>query len=110
MWNTGLLVMLGVWMVIVPLVVPDATPHAWNNRIVGLLAICLALASPQAYRWEVFAAAAVGVWLIASPVVPALRLSGYLVWNDVASGILLIVTGARATMKTPERAAPKFPP
>lgn len=87
-------------MVVAPVVLPGTSAHAWNNRIIGFLVISLALASPQAYRWEVFAAAAVGTWLFASSFVPALLVDGDLVWNDVVSGVLLIVTGARRDQRS----------
>lgn len=109
MWNTGVIVLLGVWMLIAPLVLSDPSAHAWNNRVIGFLVIGLALAPRQAHGWEVFAAAAIGVWLFASSFVPALLLNGDLVWNNATGGILLIVAGARATMKSPERVAPQVP-
>jgi hypothetical protein len=110
MWNTGLIVLLGVWMMIAPLLVPDPSAHAWNDRVIGALVAGLALAERHAYRWEVFAAAAIGVWLFLSSFVPAMRVDPYVIWNDAGSGVLLIITGARATMKTPERVAPKLAP
>ena len=109
MWNTGLIVLLGVWMVISPFVLADPAAQAWNNRVVSILVIALALAVPRAYRLEVLAAGVVAAWLFASSFVPALLFGGNLVWNDVTAGTLLIVMGARATRKTPERVAPQLP-
>ena len=108
MWNTGLIVLLGVWMVIAPFVLADPAAQAWNNRVVSMLVIALVLAVPRAYRLEVFAAGAVAAWLFASSFVPALLLGGNLVWNDVVAGVLLIMLGAHATMSTPDRVAPKL--
>jgi len=103
------IVLLGIWMVIAPIVLPDPTTHAWNNRIIGILVIALLLASPRPYGWETFAACVVGGWLFASSFVPALSAVGDLVWNDLVSGSLLIVAGAHATSNTRERVASKFP-
>lgn len=110
MWNTGLIVLLGAWMMAAAMMLPDPAAQAWNSRIIGIMVIGLTLASPRAYRWEVFAAGAAAAWLFASSFAPALRIGGDFVWNNVVSGVLLIVLATRATMKTAERVEPKLPP
>jgi hypothetical protein len=68
--------------------------------------IALAIAVPRGYRWDIFAAAAVGVWLAASSVVPSLLFGGRLWWNDFAVGVLFILMGAHAISRAHGRAAP----
>jgi hypothetical protein len=106
MWNTGLIVLLGIWMLVAPLALHGPDAHAWNNRVVGLAVIALVMAVPRIHRWDVFGAAAVGVWLAASSLVPALLFGGQLLWNDFAVGVLFILLGAHAISRTRGRAAP----
>jgi hypothetical protein len=110
MWNTGMIVFLGIWMLIAPFLVPTAEGQAWNNRIVATAAVVLIFAVPRAYRWEAFAAAAVAVWLFASSFVPALLFDDGLLWNDAAVGVLFIASGAQATRQTRARVAPHLAP
>jgi SPW repeat len=104
--NMGAIVFLGNWLVLSPFVFPSALEQAWNNRIVGILTIILAVELPRAFRWEAAAAVAVAVWLFASSFVPPLLVDVGRLWNDSVVGVVMIVMGARATMKTRARVAP----
>jgi hypothetical protein len=106
MWNTGIIVLVGIWMVLAPFLVAGSDAQAWNSRIAGALVVFLVVAVPGSRRWEASAAAAIAVWLTASSFVPALLVDGGLLWNDIGVGILFILTGARATAKTAARTNP----
>lgn len=104
MWNTGLIVLLGIWMIIAPALLPTGGSEQWNSRIVGALAILLVVLAPHAHRWEAYAAAAVGAWLFISSFFTRFGPA------DIVAGVLLIVFGALATRKTRVRVAPKLAP
>lgn len=110
MWNTGLIVLLGIWMIIAPALLPTDGSEQWNSRIVGLLAILLVVLAPHAHRWEPYAAAAVGAYLFISSFLTEWRLDPAARPTDIAAGVLLIVLGALATRRTPARVSPKFGP
>jgi SPW repeat len=109
MWNTGVIVFLGNWMVLSPFLFPSALEQAWNNRIVGILTIILGIATARAFRWEVAVAVGVAVWLFASSFVTPLLVDIGRLWNDIVVGVMMIIMGARATMKTRARVAPHLP-
>jgi hypothetical protein len=106
MWNTGIIVLVGIWMVLAPFLIAGIDGQAWNSRIAAALVVFLVVAVPGTRRWEALAAAAVAVWLMASSLVPALLVDGGRLWNDIGVGILFIITGARATAKTSARTNP----
>ena len=109
MWNTGLIVFLGVWMLLAPILVPDGAPQTWNALIVGVGVVSLGAVVPRAYSWEVLAAVAAGAWLCISAFAFTTPGDGIPVWNSLLVGVLLIVTGARATAKTRTQAGPQLP-
>lgn len=109
MWNTGLIVLLGIWMIIAPALLPTSGSEQWNSRIVGALAILLVVA-PRAHRWEAYAAAAVGAWLFISSFLTEWQLGPAARPTDIVAGVLLIVLGALATRKTRVRVGPKLAP
>lgn len=92
MLNVVLVVMLGMWMIVAPFIL-SVDDHAWNYRIVGLLVLAAILASRRPYASQMFAAGALGLWLLLSSFIPALLVDGGVMWNAIVSGAVLIVTG-----------------
>jgi hypothetical protein len=109
MWNTGLIVFLGIWMLLAPFLVPGAAAQAWNARVVGTAVVLLGALVPRAYCWEVFAAVAVGAWLCLSAFEFMTYVDALPALHSIFVGLLLIVTGARATAKTHTEAGPRLP-
>jgi hypothetical protein len=100
MWNTGLIVFFGIWMVLATFLLPGALAEAWNGIIVGIAVVFLGAIAPRAYGWEVFAAMGVGACLCISAVAFMGQPDGSPAWNNLAAGVLLILTGVRATATT----------
>jgi len=109
MWNTGLIVFFGIWLLLAPFLVPDGAPQTWNALIVGVGVLLLGAVVPRAYSWDVFAAAVTGAWLCISAFASPTPGDGIPTWNSPLAGVLLIVTGARATAKTRTQAGPQLP-
>ena len=110
MWNTGVIALLGIWIIIAPALLPTGASEQWNSRIVGALVFLLVVLVPHSYRWETFAAAAVGASLFISSFLTEWRLDPAARPTDIAAGVLLIVVGTLATRKTRIRVAPKLAP
>ena len=110
MWNTGVVALLGVWMVIAPALLPTDASEQWNSRIVGALVFLLIVLVPHPQRWEAYAAATVGAWLFISSFLTEWRLDPAARAVDIAAAGLLLVFGVLATRKARVRVAPKLAP
>jgi hypothetical protein len=90
--------LLGVWLIIAPWVLPMATSAAvWNNVLFGALIVLLAatrLSRPApATKAASWVNLVIGAWLIVAPFV-LLYVSNLEIWNDIIVGALVIVFGA----------------
>lgn len=117
-WVSGLIALLGVWLVAQVLVFDLAAAQLWNDVVVGAL-----LAAAGGYNFVLrrrgrvgnlgiaIVAAVLGVWLVVAPFLgtEAVAFDGLAVWNDVVVGLLALVLGAYSAYVIRDRreAAPR---
>jgi VIT1/CCC1 family predicted Fe2+/Mn2+ transporter len=94
---------LGAWLIAAPFLLAYEFPGATTNDIVcGLLVLVLGItryAKPLSNVWASWTNAGIGAWLVAAPFV-LLPYSFGTFWNDIAVGLLLVVTGASSALAT----------
>ena len=106
-WVSGLVALLGLWLIVAALVFTLVPANFWNHIIVGALAIVLGgynYARRANERFGSVAAAAfvalLGLWLVVSPWILDSEVAGNEVvtetgfWNAVIVGVLLLLLGA----------------
>ena len=98
MWKPVTIGILGVWLMFAPFVLTSSTSHLYNNWLVGLIVTNVAVAMSSQRRWERPLATAAGVWLFISGFVPSMLQGQALVENDLAVGVLLIVSAIPASI------------
>lgn len=103
-FSSGINVILGIWLVFSPLVIGHMSESlAWNNVVVGLAVLILAIArlsvrTPVAI--ESWANLLLGLWLIIAPFALRPVESGQM-WNCIIVGVVVaicaIISGAAGT-------------
>lgn len=70
-WARAAIAVLGVWLATAPAAFsPHSAPLVWSDIVSGLLLVVLSgLACSQRFGWATWAAAGVGLWLMAAPLV-----------------------------------------
>jgi hypothetical protein len=92
-WKDGGNLVLGLWLAVSPWVLSyahEAIP-AWNAHIVGIVIAVAALAALVAFqKWEEWANAALGAWLIVSPLIMGFSALAVPLWNQLIVGALVL--------------------
>jgi len=98
-WASGINVLAGLWLIVVPFWFGTTTAQMWSGVISGVVIAVLggydywleSQGSP-ANSWAAGIAGLFGLWMIASPFVfPA---TTALLWSDVIAGIVVAILGA----------------
>lgn len=99
-WVSGLVALAGLWIAASPLVYASTPAAAWNNGLVGLAVVVLALASVRSPRdpagstvAAVVLLALLGVWAVASPLVVPFE-NPSLAWSTAGAGGLVALVSA----------------
>lgn len=91
MWIRWVELAIGGWLIAAPFVLGYEGVAYWNDILVGLLTVVLAILalSPRsfAYQWTGFT---IGVWLLLAPFVLQYVETPAALWNDVICGVLLL--------------------
>lgn len=93
---SGLNIVAGLWLLFAPYVLlygPAADAAVWNDLLVGAAVAVMALVrtlAPLRWVWLSWLNAALGVWLVAAPLVLDYGPVGAAVWNDVAVGVIVL--------------------
>ena len=98
MWKSGLIGLLGVWMLFAPFVLDSSTSNVYNNWLIGLIVTNVALALSGHRVWEQPLATAAGVWLFICGFVPSLLSGQAVVTNDLTVAVVMIVTAISAAI------------
>jgi hypothetical protein len=106
MVNAWIIGLFGIWMVIAPFFSMSLSWNAWNDGIVGIIVAVLGFSMASDHVWQRVLAGIVGLWLLVSGFVPALRLGQGLTTNDLIAGILLVIAGVTATRHHQQVMAP----
>ncbi len=89
-WTNGL---LGVWIFISAFLEFNATLNIWNGLVIGAIVAYVSYQLLKAKPWQAWLGVIMGIWLIIAAFIPAFQAgTGYL-WNDIISGILIMVAG-----------------
>jgi hypothetical protein len=100
-WDSGAVLILGLWLVVAPLFLGYGFVGAavWNGLFVGTLVIILAgvkafgqFRNPAAGWLNVL----LGAWLVLAPFVLDYSAANRLLWNAVIVGLLIIVLSWRS--------------
>ncbi len=95
-WTNGV---LGIWLVVAAFLPLSATGNLWDNLIVGIVAGIAGFTMIKEKSWQGWLASIMGLWLIVAAFVPGLQAHTGNLWNDLISGILLMVAGFGALNK-----------
>jgi hypothetical protein len=110
-WQIWLTALAGLWAFVSPWVLANAASTVaaplssgaeWDLWIVGAAIVVLAVAAVLAYQpWEEWAAALVGVWLVASPWIFGFSDATAMTWSTVIAGVVIVVAAAWAVLANP---------
>ncbi len=89
-WTNGI---LGIWLVIAAFLPMSATANLWDNLIVGIVVGIAGLTMVKEKPWQGWLAGIMGLWLIVAAFIPALQLHTGNLWNDLISGVVVMVAG-----------------
>ena len=95
-WKSEILAVLGVCLIAAAFVAPPGTPAVYVNWFVGLIAANTAIALSGNQRWERVIAAAASIWLFISGFVPSVLQGRALFINELAVGVVLVITATWA--------------
>jgi len=92
-WKDGGNLVLGLWLAVSPWVLSyahEAVP-AWNAHIIGIVIAAAAVSALVAFqKWEEWANAALGAWLIVSPLILGFSTLTAALWNQLIVGALVL--------------------
>jgi len=100
MWQAWTNAILGMWLVVAAFLSFSATGNLWDNLIVGVIAAIAGFAMIKEKSWQGWLAGIMGIWLIIAAFIPVLQISTGYLWNDLLSGVLLIIAGFGAMENT----------
>ncbi len=89
-WTNGI---LGLWIFIAAFLNFAPKGNLWNDLIVGIIAAYVGYLMVKPKPWQGWLGVIVGIWLIIAAFIPALQGGAGNLWNDVISGVLLMVAG-----------------
>lgn len=94
---SGINLVLGAWLIMVPFLFGAPAAALWNDVVVGALVLALAgvrVSKPTSgTKSASWINAAIGLWLIVAPFVLGYGTGGPM-WNDVIVGVLILAFGA----------------
>ena len=96
LWKSEIFGLLGIWLMVAAFIVPPGMPAVYNNWLVGLIAGNTALALSGNRRWERPLATGAAIWLFISGFVPSVLSGQAWMMNELAVGLILIVTAISA--------------
>ena len=96
LWKSELVGIIGVWLCASPFIVPAGAAIFGHNFFVGLIASNTAIMMAGNRKWERPLASAAAIWLVMSSFVPSVLVGPSLVANQIAVGVVLIVTAIAA--------------
>lgn len=91
-WRDIVNLILGGWLFVSPWVLAAAPIHtvAWNAYLMGAIIVIAAIWALADFEpWEEWVNLVVGVWLLISPWVIGVAVSGALVWSCVVVGVVV---------------------
>lgn len=100
MWQAWVNGILGIWLVIAAFLNFAPTGNMWDNLIVGIIVGILGFTMVKVKPWQGWLAGIVGIWLIIAAFIPGLQAHTGNLWNDLISGILVIIAGFGALGKS----------
>ena len=101
-WTVGL---LGLWLFIAAFLNMSPVGNLWDNLIVGLVVGIVGFMIVKPKPWQGWLAGILGIWLIIAAFIPSLQAHVANLWNDLITGILLMVAGFAALGKGKEEQA-----
>ncbi|MCD6245378.1 SPW repeat protein [candidate division WOR-3 bacterium] len=106
MWQNWVNFALGIWLVIaafIPGITASKSGSLWNDLIVGVLVAIFAFMAIGAKKAICWINAILGIWLVIAAFIPGIvgSKSGNL-WNDLISGIIILIVGIYAALKKEE--------
>lgn len=93
MWQAWVNGILGAWVFIAAFLTLGSAGNLWNDLIVGVIAAVVGFLMIKPKPWQGWLTGLMGIWLIIAAFIPALRLGGGLLWNNVIVGVLLMIGG-----------------
>lgn len=94
---SGINVLLGIWLIIAAFTIAQSQEAYWNDLLVGIVVLILALTRlsrpTEGTKPASWVNAAIGVWLIAAPFILSYDYDQEM-WNDVIVGALVLIFAA----------------
>lgn len=101
-WQDAVNFVLGVWLFFSPWIIgfTGETAPAWNAYVLGvIIAVAAAAALVEFAKWEEWANALFGAWLIVSPWILGFSGLAAAMWNAVIVGLIVLVLAVWAAMR-----------
>ena len=96
LWKSELVGIIGLWLCASAFVVPPGAAIFGHNFFVGLIASNTAIMMAGNRKWERPLASAAAIWLVMSSFVPSVLVGRSLLVNQIAVGVVLVVTAISA--------------
>ena len=106
MWQRWTNSILGIWLALAPIVRMDSSSVRLNNLFVGVLAAVMSSSMPvMATIWESGLGVAAGAWVAFSCSFQVFSAGDGYLWNNIASGLLILASAQLAARRTPSKSA-----
>ena len=90
MWQSFILLIIAIWLIIVPFFGAMWAFYGWNNFIAGIYIVIMGVVlSVSRLVWLSAWAMLLGIWMVISSFIPALRHGVGVYWNEITTGIVL---------------------
>ena len=93
MWQAWTNAALGIWIFIAAFLNFSPLGNLWDNLIVGVVATIAGFTMINQKSWQGWLAGIMGIWLVIAAFIPGLQAQSGNMWNDMISGILLMIAG-----------------
>ena len=93
MWQAWTNAILGMWLFVAAFLSFSPLGNLWDNLIVGVIAASVGFSMYKEKAWQGWLAIIMGIWLVIAAFIPILQAHTGNLWNDMLSGVLLMVAG-----------------
>ena len=89
-WTNGI---LGIWVVIAAFLNFTPSMNVWNDLVIGIVVAYVGYTIVKVKSWQGWLGVIMGLWLVVSVFFPTLLSGAGYLWNDLLSGILIMIAG-----------------